>query len=61
MLTTPKSRSQSTPSGAEIYVTHSDVSGAKAAYERALRIFERSLPPRHPNIRFVQHNLGRLR
>lgn len=37
-----------------------DYAGAKAAYERALKIFEKFLPPGHPNIETVRRNLGSL-
>jgi len=37
-----------------------DYAGAKAAYERALKIFEKFLPPDHPNIRIVKGNLESL-
>jgi hypothetical protein len=38
-----------------------DLAGARAAYERALGIFERFLPAGHPNIGRVRGNLERLR
>jgi len=34
-----------------------ELAGARAAFERALRIFEKSLPPEHPYIRGVRGNL----
>jgi hypothetical protein len=34
-----------------------DLAGAKAAYERALAILERTLGPDHPNTRTVRRNL----
>jgi len=37
-----------------------DLAGAKAAYERALRIFRQFLPPGHPNIEIVRGNLESL-
>jgi Flp pilus assembly protein TadD len=37
-----------------------DLAGARAAYERALRIFEEFLPPEHPSIRTVRGNLEGL-
>jgi hypothetical protein len=37
-----------------------DLAGAQAAYERALEILERFLPPDHPKIRIVRGNLKRL-
>jgi hypothetical protein len=37
-----------------------DHTGAKAAYERALKIFEKFLPADHPNIRIVKGNLESL-
>jgi hypothetical protein len=37
-----------------------DLAGARAAYARALRIFERFLPPDHPHIAIVRGNLARL-
>jgi tetratricopeptide (TPR) repeat protein len=37
-----------------------DYAGAKAAYERALKIFEKFLPPDHPNIKIVRGNLDSL-
>lgn len=37
-----------------------DYNGAKAAYERALKIFEKFFPPDHPNIKSVRGNLERL-
>lgn len=37
-----------------------DLAGAKDAFERALRILERRLPPEHPHIRRVRENLSVL-
>ena len=37
-----------------------EYAGARAAYERALAIFERFLPSDHPNIRIVRNNLNAL-
>ena len=37
-----------------------DYAGAKAAYERALKIFRQFLPDGHPNIRVVEGNLRSL-
>ena len=34
-----------------------DLPAARAAYERALAIFEQFLPPDHPNIRTIRSNL----
>jgi hypothetical protein len=34
-----------------------DLAGAKACFERALRIFRQRLPPGHPDIRIVEENL----
>ncbi|NPA90538.1 MAG: tetratricopeptide repeat protein, partial [Chloroflexi bacterium] len=36
-----------------------DLQGAKDALERALRIFEKFLPPDHPHIRIARENLKR--
>lgn len=35
-------------------------SAARTAFERALRILERTLPPEHPPIRIVRENLQSL-
>ena len=35
-----------------------DLAGARAAYERALCIFERVLGPDHPNVATLVNNLG---
>jgi hypothetical protein len=40
--------------------TLADYAGAKAAFERALKIFEKFLPPDHPNIKIVRDNLKSL-
>jgi len=37
-----------------------DHADAKAAYEHALKIFEKFLPPNHPNIKIVRGNLESL-
>jgi tetratricopeptide (TPR) repeat protein len=37
-----------------------DLAGARAAFERALRIFEQFLPPDHPHIAIVRGNLARV-
>ena len=37
-----------------------DYAGAKAAYERALKILEKFLPPNHPSIKIVRGNLESL-
>ena len=37
-----------------------DLAGAKAAYERAIKILIKFLPPDHPNIKTVQGNLDSL-
>jgi len=37
-----------------------DLAGARASYERALRIFEQFLPAGHPNIEIVRGNLERV-
>ena len=38
-----------------------DHAGARAAFERALGILEKFLPPDHPNIRLVRRHLEGLR
>jgi len=38
-----------------------DLAGARAAFERAQRIFEKFLPPDHPHIRTVRRNLETTR
>jgi len=37
-----------------------DLAGARAAYERALRILEASLGLEHPNVAVTVNNLGRV-
>jgi Tetratricopeptide repeat len=37
-----------------------DLAGARAAYERALSIFERVLGPEHPHTRIARGNLESL-
>ena len=37
-----------------------DHAGARAAYERALKIFRQFLPEGHPNIKVVEGNLRSL-
>ena len=37
-----------------------NLAGAQAAYQRALAIFEKSLPPNHPNVKVVRGNLESL-
>ena len=37
-----------------------DLDGARAAFERALRILRQCLPPEHPNIRIVEGHLQAL-
>jgi hypothetical protein len=37
-----------------------DLVGARAAFEHALGILKKSLPPDHPNIKLVQGNLDSL-
>ncbi|MEW6400837.1 MAG: tetratricopeptide repeat protein [Chloroflexota bacterium] len=35
-----------------------DLSGARVAFERSLKIFKQFLPPDHPNIKIAQVNHG---
>jgi hypothetical protein len=37
-----------------------DLAGARAAYERALAILEKFLPPEHPNLRIMRGNLEQV-
>lgn len=38
----------------------SELAAAKATFERALKILQRSLPPDHPHIQIVRRNLESL-
>jgi hypothetical protein len=44
----------------EVLRQQGDLSGARVAFERALKIFKKFLPPDHPNIKLVQENLDSL-
>ena len=43
-----------------VLIEPGDLTGARAAFERALKIFKKFLPEGHPNIRIVQENLDSL-
>jgi hypothetical protein len=42
---------------ASVLQTQGDLAGARAAFARALRIFEQFLPPDHPHIATVRQSL----